>query len=350
MLKNILIDDPEIVFYTSQKDYAEAAKILLKQQKKIWLQLSDGYKSLETVKTKAFQFEGFKIKVQFNPGRIISSSAKVDSKSIKERKCFLCSENLPAEQKGILYKNDYLILCNPFPIFPEHFTLSNVKHIPQQIADSFESLLSFSKDLSKYYVVFYNGPKCGASAPDHLHFQAGNKFFMPLDNEFHLIKNEYGKILIDNDELILTAINDKLRKFISIESSDKEKIKNSFKKIYTAAKTFSSIDEEPMMNIISFYEEWEKSEEYKAGEKWRVLIFLREKHRPSHYFAKGDDNILLSPAAVDLGGVCITPLEKDFNKITKENIFEIFNEIFISDEKFDKIIKTISEILSSQKN
>ena len=121
------------------------------------------------------------MKVQFNPGRYISTSAKVDEKSINDRKCFLCPANLPEEQKGILYEEEYLILGNPFPIFPEHFTIPNINHVPQQIKNNFPLMLKLTKDLSKHYVVLYNGPKCGASAPDHFHFQAGTKNFMPIE-------------------------------------------------------------------------------------------------------------------------------------------------------------------------
>ena len=142
-----------------------------------------------------------KINAQFNAGRMTSTSAKVDPKSISERKCFLCEKNLPAEQKGILYNNKYIILCNPFPIFPTHFTLTHKEHQPQRILDTFSDMLDLSKDLSKHYSVIYNGPRCGASAPDHLHFQAGNKYFMPIDDEFHQIKNEYGKMIFEDDDL-----------------------------------------------------------------------------------------------------------------------------------------------------
>src|SRR5690606_5973953 len=176
-MQDKIISNSQINIFLSQEDYSNAARTLLELQKQDWPQCAEGYATLKDVRVKEFQFNGFKIKVQFNAGRITSSAAKVDAKSISERKCFLCTENLPAEQKGILYGEDYLILCNPFPIFNEHFTLTHIQHAPQSIKGSFNKLLSLSKNLSKYYTVFYNGPRCGASAPDHMHFQAGNKFF-----------------------------------------------------------------------------------------------------------------------------------------------------------------------------
>ncbi len=337
MREDIFYNNDKVKEVIEENDFASAAKMLLEDQKKTWPQLTSGYESLNSIQVKTFQFDNFTIKVQFNPGRIVSSSAKVDAKSIKERKCFLCYDNLPAEQKGILYKNQYLILCNPFPIFPEHFTLPHIDHIPQSIKINFETLLDFSKDLSGRYTVFYNGPKCGASAPDHLHFQAGNKSFMPIDDDFHQLQNECGEVILENEELSVFGVDDGLRRFISIESSNKKEVIEAFNSLYDLYDALENKEEEPMMNILGFYEE-------EFG--WRILVFLRDKHRPSHYFAEGGGNILLSPASVDLGGVCITPLEKDFNKITKELLTEIFKEISLAKEHFDYIKLSLKKKLS----
>jgi ATP adenylyltransferase/5',5'''-P-1,P-4-tetraphosphate phosphorylase II len=319
-------------------NFADVIKYLLENQKKEWGKLAEGYETLNSVKVKSFQFDGFKIKVQYNPGRFTSSSAKVDPGSIKERKCFLCIPNLPEEQRGVKYGDDFIVLVNPFPIFPEHFTIAHLNHIPQQISGWFGKMLSLSKDLSKFYTVIYNGPKCGASAPDHLHFQAGNKFFMTVDNEFHLIKNEYGETVFENDLLAVTGVDDSLRRFIAIETSQMETAEKVFGLFYDIYSKAVSYNEEPMMNILSFYEE-----EY----GWRIIIYLREKHRSSHFFKEGDDKILLSPAAVDLGGVCITPLEKDFNRTDKELVTEIFREVSLRKEQFDYIKLQLRNSLKS---
>jgi hypothetical protein len=326
--ERILTGNPESEQFINSGDYSGASRILLEMQKKSWKDLSEGYNNLKAVKTKSFQFEGFTIRVQFNPGRFISTTAKVDPESINSRKCFLCAQNLPKEQKGIKYRDNYLILANPYPIFNEHFTITHINHIPQEISGWFRTMLLMSKDFSKHYTIIYNGPKCGASAPDHLHFQAGNKFFIPVDNEFHSLKNEYGKIILGDDGLVVAGIDDSLRRFISIETADLETAEKSFKIFYDVYRKAVLNDDEPMMNILSFYEE-----EY----GWRVIIFLRVKHRSSLYFKEGEDNILLSPAAVDLGGVCITPLEKDFDKLNKDLLTEIFREVSLGKEQFDYI-------------
>ena len=338
MIKRVLIDNKEIEKLTAEKNFAEAARHLLNLQKSSWKKLGDGYKSLRNVKTKFFEFDGYTFKIQFNPGRIISSSAKVDERSIIERVCFLCYRNLPSEQKGILYDERFLILGNPYPIFPEHLTAAHVEHIPQRIKGSFSDLFALSKVLSEFYTVIYNGPKCGASAPDHLHFQAGSpaKGGMPLNNEFQQIRNKYEEILSERKNLIVAVIDDGLRRFISIESDRKEKVEKIFRIFYEAYEkvTQPNTPDEPMLNILSIYEKI-------SG--WRVIIFLRAKHRSSHYFEEGEKNILYSPASVDLGGVCITPLEKDFNKIDKQLLTEIFREVTLGKEKFEHLKLLLKE-------
>ncbi len=301
---------------------------LLNEQINEWNLCKEGYDSLTQSKIKKYNFDDFTIKIQFNPVRITSTSAKVDPKSISERKCFLCKDNLPSEQRFVKFNHDFMILCNPFPIFPQHFTIPSFEHKPQQIIGNLKSLLDLSFHLSKDFIVFYNGPKCGASAPDHLHFQTGTKIFLPIYNEIEIIKENYSqKIYNDNDKEI-SAIDDSMRKYILIESNEKEFIINSFNVFYDILQKVEQINDEPLMNILSFYE----------NNKWHLIVFLRKKHRPSYYFFEDERKILLSPAAVDIGGVCITPREEDFNKITKEILQEIFNEVMIDKELFTKLI------------
>ena len=331
-MRNIIAKDPIISNYVNENDFSEAARALLRIQKKNWKQLFEGYESLKKVKTNSFPFNGFEIKVQHNPKRIVSSAAKVDDESIKQRKCFLCRENLPEGQEGILYKSEYYILGNPFPIFPEHFTISHTKHIPQKIKHSFHYLLLLAKDLSKYFTVFYNGPECGASAPDHLHFQAGTKNSMPIEKEFYRLKKKYGEVLFEGESLIITTFDDGLRRFLSFESKESKILESSFETFYNIYSEISKSKIEPMMNILAFYE----------GESaWRILIFLREKHRPSFFYDKGEKNFLWSPALVDLGGICIIPEEKDFNNLSRDIIVEGFNQITISGDKFLLIKKKL---------
>ncbi|GAB6283129.1 MAG: DUF4922 domain-containing protein [Ignavibacterium sp.] len=301
---------------------------LLNEQIKEWDLCKQGYESLNQTRIKEFHLDKVTIKVQFNPVRMTSTSARVDQKSISERKCFLCKDNLPQEQRFVKFNHNFIILCNPFPIFPQHFTIPSFEHKPQKIVGNLESLLDLSYLLRKDFIVFYNGPKCGASAPDHLHFQAGTKIFLPIYNEIKIIKENYSKIIFRNKDKEIYSVDDTIRKFILIESNDKEFIISTFNILYDVLQKVEKINDEPLMNILSFYE----------NEKWHLIFFLRKKHRPSYYFFEDERKILLSPAAVDIGGVCITPREEDFNKIIKENLQEIFNEVMIDKKLFNKLI------------
>jgi len=271
-----------------------AVRRLFDEQLADWELARKNYQALEQVKTKTLFVDGYKYKVQFNPARIVSSTAKLDAQSIRERKCFLCAENRPPEQKGILFNDRYTILVNPYPIFTHHLTIPAIEHTPQQITTRFGDMLDLAQQLDNY-VVFYNGPKCGASAPDHFHFQAGNKGFLPIERIWEL------------------------HNIINIESNNKNELLDHFQKIYSTLPLLPE-DNEPMMNILVWYE----------FEKWVVCVFPRKKHRPACYFAEGDANLLISPAAVDLGGVFITPLEKDFLKITAKDIRQILNEVVVT--------------------
>ncbi len=328
MNKSRSTTNKQILTFLNENDYANAAKLLLQIQINEWDKLDDGYKNLSSLKTKSYKFDSYKIKIQFNAGRIYSTSAKVDLDSIKNRSCFLCEKNLPEEQKGIKLLENYLLLCNPYPVFPEHFTIVTANHKPQEISSSFSDFIMLSKLLSDNYTIIYNGPQCGASAPDHLHFQAGTKYFMPIENDFNSIKNEFGDTVLDNEQLILTVVDDGLRRFISLESNDDRILQKAFNNFYDIYNELNNNNGEPMMNLICNYEE-------EFG--WRVIIFLRSKHRPSYYYLEGENQIMLSPAAIDLGGVCIVPLEKDFYKIDKDLLQSIFNEVTLTVNDFETL-------------
>lgn len=312
------LNDSYIENLIINNDYASAAVYLFKSQLNSWPLLKKNYDALESVQTESFWFSGFKIKVQFNPERIKSTSAKVDESSIRNRKCFLCPENLPEEQKGIILLEDYLLLCNPYPILPQHFTISTVGHKPQQISNAFGEFLELSKNLSPGYTLVYNGPACGASAPDHLHFQAGTKNFIPIENDIQQLKNDYGNIVQEDGIITTSFIDDGLRKIIFIESNDKEEIKKTFKLIYQTYDEQSGVTPEPMMNSICSYD---------TEFGWSIIIFLRSKHRPAFFYKNDPERILISPAAIDLGGVVVIPRETDYLKVNKEMLHQIFNEV-----------------------
>ncbi len=309
---------------------------LFGEQLASWEQAGNNYKALENVIVKELVVEGFPFKVQFNPARIVSSSAKVDAKSITERKCFLCSENRPAVQKGLDYvykgdfQNPYTVLVNPFPIFPRHLTIPMLAHTDQLIGGRMGAMLSLAKQLDGY-TLFYNGPKCGASAPDHFHFQAGNKGFLTIEEHLHKMEKE---VLFTNEIATVSSVKGVFRGLVAIESSEAEEAERLFGLLFSRLPVKEG-EKEPMVNILCWYE----------NGVYVILLYVRDKHRPSHYFAEGDANILLSPASVDLGGVLITPLEKDFHKMDETLIAEILDEICVSEGENLDIIDKIKTVL-----
>ena len=303
---------------------------LLRHQRETWPLLRAGYAGLAHVETRAFAFDGYVVRVQCNPGRITSSSASVDEQSIRGRKCFLCLPHLPPEQRGVAFGESYVLLCNPFPIFPEHFTIPHREHVPQRIEGSFGDLLELARAMGDRYTLFYNGPRCGASAPDHLHFQAGSKGFMPIDAEYTEVIRRYGRVVKAHRDLRCIAVEGYLRRFIAFESTSSPVLEAAFAGLLARLKLTLSENEEPMLNILASYQEG-----------WRVLVFPRARHRPSFFSAEGEEKMLISPAAVDLGGVCITPLERDFRRITREHVVRMFEEVTLGIAPFNEVVLSL---------
>ena len=288
------------------------------------------YKQLEGVKTKEFRFGEFTVKVQFNPARVQSSTAKTDAASIRERKCFLCPGNLPVEQKGIPLGDKYQILVNPYPIFPRHFTIPILEHTPQLIAGRYTDMLKLAEQLDNY-IVFYNGPKCGASAPDHMHFQAALKGYIPITEE---LTDARKQIIVRIDNSSVYTLSNYLRNVFIIESDDINNSVGLFEQIYNALK-INEGEDEPMINVLS----------WKDRGSFYTCVFPREKHRPGCYYAEGEKNLLISPASVDLGGMFIVPFEKDFDKINKPDIIAVLKEVCINDEKMQRATRKIMSLL-----
>lgn len=304
--------------------YPEAVSLLYEQQIDLWPMLKNSTFALASVKKNKFLFNSYEMFTQYNPLRINSTTADVSSEAIKKRECFLCPENLPEEQQGIIYRDKYIVLCNPYPIFNAHLTITNIEHVPQRISKVFRYMLQLGKDIPDYCFL-YNGPQSGASAPDHHHFQACKKDALPVLDDYEGLKNEYGEELFRGDAEIY-AVSDGLRKMIFLESESAQSLVKYFNSIYNSYAEISKNNVEPMMNIISVR---------KNDTGWRVIIFLRGKHRPDAYFVDGDKNITVSPATLDLGGVLVTPFEKDFKKIDKNTLSQIYKEVSIGKEGFD---------------
>lgn len=303
---------------TLSKQVAE----LFQSQVQDWELAKENYKGVGSVETRTFSFGTIGFLVQYNPKRMVSSAAKVDARSIEERKCFLCAENRPTEQKAVDFIGKYEVLVNPFPIFPRHLTIPDRQHTRQEISGRIGDMLVLSENLDEY-VIFYNGPKCGASAPDHFHFQAGNKGFLPLEKSFESLSK---KVFAEKTGIRIGTISDYPCPLFFFESQDKYAIAQMFEKLY-ALLEMKEWEYEPMMNIVA----------WKNEANFVVCVFPRAQHRPDCFFTEGESNILLSPASVDMGGVLITPQEKDFRKITENDIRQIISEVCVSSSQLEKV-------------
>ncbi|MBN1381655.1 MAG: DUF4922 domain-containing protein [Deltaproteobacteria bacterium] len=300
---------------------------LLNDQKSQWPLLQNSYGSLDHSVYRFLKRDGFSFQIQFNPGRIFSAAAKVDRKSIAKRKCFLCIKNLPPFQKGIFYREKYMILCNPLPIFSEHFTIAHIEHLPQALNNSFPAFLRLARDLSPDYTIFYNGPDCGASAPDHLHFQAVPAVSLPIEKDV-LIRNNCHKIN-DMRGVSLLKTMDTGRSAIIMEGSKLRDMQEAFSRFLSAMKNVLATDTEPMINVVGLY---------RSG-LWRVIIFPRRKFRPSVYFLEEEKRLLVSPGAVEMTGFIVTPRKKDFNRLDMKSIEGIYGEISLGSELLKIIIQ-----------
>jgi len=314
--------------------WSEQSKKLLEDQKRSWQLLNDNYKNLSANKLRSFEFDNVKVDVQFNPARIISSSADVSDVAVKSRKCFLCLNNLPTEQIGLAYGKNFVILSNPYPIFDEHLTISKINHVQQTLIGNFTELLNITRDLGKHFTVFYNGPKCGSSAPDHMHFQAVTKNKIPVEVEFDKMVNKFHREVLRNKKIEVRFFEEHLRYFISIESRDKGELLFVFKSLISAFRKISPPHEEPLLNVLANYQE----------NIWRLILFPRSRHRSTHFFETWEKQLLISPAAVDMGGLLIVPREEDFNKITSKDVIEIYRQVTLSKEYFEFLKKKIGEI------
>ncbi len=299
-------------------------------QKRVWPLAATNFNGLENVRVKHFHFDGFQIKVQFNPERLKSSVSKVDQQSIAARACFLCEENRPPEQEAIDFDGQYQILINPYPIFQDHFTIASRIHTPQRFFPNAATMLRLAKAFEGF-MVFYNGPECGASAPDHLHFQAGEKELLPLDDEFEKLIRHAGRQLFSGENTQVWAFDNYLRKMISVETVSTEEALSVILTFYKHFQAMQPEKVEPMMNVLCTF----------SGGKWLVHLFPRRAHRPSHFFETGEKQILISPGSVDFGGLFITPRLEDFEKITKEDVVDILEQVCVDPETFLELTKKI---------
>lgn len=296
------------------------------RQLEMWEDARHRFRDLKHVEVRQLSDQ---LKVQFNPARIVSTGAKIDKHTLGERPCFLCERNRPKEQMTKQIDDHFQLLVNPFPILPVHFTIPATKHQPQSIYRHYgemHRLLSLHSEL----MVFYNGPKCGASAPDHLHFQAGTSGVLPLQTNWQRLSRNLTDVISLTDEEKISVLRDFLVPAFVIISKSEDSDEELFHRLYRSM-PMRGDESEPMMNIIA----WRKGDEFTS------VVIPREKHRPDAYFAEGEAQMMVSPGALDMAGLIITPREEDFSKINLDKATALLRECGISAEKMEAIVSNL---------
>ena len=282
---------------------------LFERQARAWPLLAKGVEGLARAKTRPVRIDWFDIFIRHIPHRMASTTASVDRESVAKRPCFLCVENLPSEEEGVQFDKDFTIYCNPFPIVERHLTIAHRQHVSQRIANQFGNMLDLAARLPGYFVV-YNGPECGASAPDHMHFQAGSRRLFPIEN--------------DTAGMTGATVPNYGRNVLLLRGRDRSALIDRIDRAIDLVAEATGKRTEPMVNIAVFHEKGE----------WVTYLFPRGKHRPE-VFHTGE--LTVSPASIDLCGIFVVPLAHDFERITGDAIAAIFREVTLPDYLFQEV-------------
>ena len=317
-----------------------------------WPEAAERYKALEEgVQTKELPLGEMMMAAQWNPARIVSTGAAIDKKTISERPCFLCDNNRPKEQHKLMTEKHYQILVNPYPILPQHFTIPMRRHTPQSIYSSFGTLRKMAWDMPKH-IVFYNGPLCGASCPDHMHLQAGSRGIAPLERDWTMYEKGLRKLYPLTGEQMasmeeagnvgnrpgLYLLEGYACPVFVIRSLPTESDSLLCQRVYKALPVIGD-ETEPRLNIVC----WREKGTASRPDEIVTLIFPRSKHRPDCYYAKGKEQLLISPGALDMCGLFITPREQDFEALTAEKAASILKEVTLSEEELKPIITQLTD-------
>ena len=306
----------------------------IKDQLSVWPLAAENYRDLKKAEVKTLEVGGLEVKVQHNPCRRISSEAALDKKSISRRPCFLCPENRPAEQYNIEFEGRkgkmYRITLNPFPIFPAHLVISSFDHTPQSIWHRYQDLLDFVRT-NPDRICFYNGPDCGASAPDHMHFQSCHRGCMPLENKVDAILDGEDtsslRYLASVKEARLYHLDIYTTGVFVLEARTAKSMAKLFYRLLDCAPVKEG-DSEPRINLLGWF----------SGGQYRSVVIFREKHRSHHYYSTGDDHLAMSPGCADIAGVYVAPAREDFEKLDSRLLSSMLEEVSVGKEVQDEII------------
>lgn len=318
-----------------------------------WPEAAERYQALaEGVQTRELPLGDTTLMAQWNPARIVSTAASIDKKDIEKRPCFLCDHNRPAQQHKLMTEKHYQILVNPFPILPQHFTIPMRRHTPQSIYSSFGTLRKMAWNMPGH-IVFYNGPKCGASCPDHMHLQAGSRGVVPLERDWTMYEKDLVKLYPLTGQQTASMeeagnVGNRCGLFLLtsyacpvfvIRSMPAESDSILCQRVYKALPLYEG-ETEPRMNLVC----WRQEGGSARPDEIVTLIFPRSMHRPSCYStASTEQGLMISPGALDMCGLLITPREEDFRKITAEKAADILKEVTMSMEDLQPIIEELTD-------
>jgi hypothetical protein len=289
---------------------------LFAQQRDTWPMLRDGEASLRQLQRKTLASDGESIVVQMNPARRRSTLAKTDAQSIAARRCFLCPDNMPIEERGVAFE-ELVIMPNPFPVLPLHCTIASREHGPQRIAGRVESLLRLALQIGPDLAAVYNGPRCGASAPDHFHFQAASAQEIPILSQ--LPPGDGGRSLV--------AATSFGRHMLIARDADLAPVSRAIEKAISMLTDIEQPSDEPMLNLLARYDR----------NQYAAILFPRRAHRPACYFATGPEQLLISPAILEMCGILVATEAEHFERIDAKIARGIYQEVSISDTDFARL-------------
>lgn len=295
-------------------DLTRAVDELFRGQRQAWPLLRAGLDGLARARTRTVLARGAEVLVRHIPHRVTSTTAAVDRASIASRPCFLCVENLPREQAGLAWDGDFTFLCNPFPIVDRHLTIVHREHRPQQIESAVGTMLDLAAALPGSFVL-YNGPECGASAPDHLHLQSGSHTGLPLVRE---IAGKTGP-----------AIEAYGMRALLLRGTERARVVDETTRALAVLSAVTGRSPEPWCNVAALHE---------ADAGFSVVVFPRSRHRPEAFYS---GELTVSPATIDLSGILVTPFLKDFERLTGEDVAAVYDEVTLPEEPFRDVVERL---------
>ena len=318
--------------YQSQPSITSPLYRYFDRQLRLWPETRDRYRELTHVETRDLNVGSSTFEVQFNPARIRSTGATISKEAVAARPCFLCKANRPQVQMTKIQNADYELLINPYPILPMHFTIPMRRHQPQQIRGMYGEMIQLLKNYPDL-MVFYNGPMCGASAPDHAHLQAGTSGILPLQREWQRLSRNLTEVARRGEDATLSVIEDYPCAALAIRSRSRRGSERMFATLYHALPKVPD-QTEPMLNVVA----WRADDEYVS------VVFPRRKHRPDCYYKDNDEKLLVSPGALDMSGLIITPRREDFERITPEQALAILSECALSVEDMEALKERLAKV------